>query len=76
MMAGDWYLRAGMPDEAEKYYKQALQLDPVRPGAFARLAKIELQRGNEAKAVELHNTAHRIFPKSRFYKPERLYQEP
>ena len=73
MYAGDWYLRNNDFISAEKAFWKALELDPVRPGAYARLAKIALLRGDKAKAEELMLKAHSLFPKSRHYKLEKLY---
>ena len=52
---------------------RALELDPVRPAAYARLAKLELQKGNRENAEKLMHKAHLLFPRSRFYKMEKLY---
>ena len=73
MYAGDWYLRNNDLISAEKAFQRVLELDPVRPGAYARLAKIALLRGDRKKAEELMLKAHELFPKSRHYTLEKLY---
>ena len=74
MYLGDWYTTMGAYDHAEAQYFKALELDPVRPAAFARLARIELKRGNSSRAEELMMRAHRIYPLGREYTLEKLYQ--
>ena len=74
MTLGDWYFRAGSPELAEKSYQQALQLDPARPAAFARLAKIALLRGDRENAEKLMLKAHALFPKSANYTITALYE--
>ena len=73
MYAGDWFFQCNQPEQAYKHYTRALELDPVRPAAYARLAKLELRYGNQEKAEALMTKAHELFPKSRFYKMEKLY---
>ncbi len=73
MYAGDWFFQRNQPEQAYKHYTNALELDPVRPAAYARLAKLELRYGNQEKAEALMTKAHELFPKSRFYKMEKLY---
>ena len=75
MALGDWYTSVKAYDLAEAQYLKALELDPVRPAAYARIARIELKRGNTARAEELMMTAHRIFPMGREYNLEKLYSE-
>jgi len=76
MYAGDWYLQHRNLFQAEKYFLQALEVAPSRPGAYARLAQIELLRGNREKAEALQLEAHRLFPKSPDYTIESLYRKP
>lgn len=73
--AGDWYARRGLFRKAQEHYWKALELDPVRPAAYARLADLELQMGNREKAEELMNKAHELFPKSKAYTLEALYEK-
>ena len=75
MYAGDWYMRTKQWDKAEKHFLRVLELEPIRPAAYSRLAQIALQRGDREKAEKLQLKAHRLFPKSRFYTREALYKE-
>lgn len=75
MALGDWYTSVKAYDLAEAQYLKALELDPIRPAAYARIARIELKRGNTARAEELMMTAHRLFPMGREYNLEKLYSE-
>lgn len=74
MLAGDWYFREGNLAEAEKNYRNALRLDPVRPAAYARLARLELLRGNRENAEKYMLEAQRLFPKNDDYTLEKLYE--
>ncbi len=75
MYAGDWYLQRKNLIAAEKYYRKALELDPRRPGAYSRLARIELLRGNRAQAEKYQLSAQALFPKNPQYSLESLDQE-
>ncbi|MBR7120953.1 MAG: O-antigen ligase family protein [Lentisphaeria bacterium] len=76
MYAGDWYLQRKNLVQAEKNYRKALELDPRRPGAYSRLASIELLRGNRHQAEKYQSAALALFPKSTQYTLEKLYGEP
>lgn len=69
MNAGDWYLRFEALDQAEKYFLRAVELDPGRPAAYARLARIALLRGDREKAEKFQAEAHALFPKYPDYMP-------
>ena len=71
---GDWYFNCGALAKAEKCYARALILDPERPAVYARLAKIALLRGDDSEAEKLMLKAHELFPKSRNYTLEKLYE--
>lgn len=73
MLAGDYYMKYNF-DLAEKYYRQAITLSPRRPAPYARLARIELLRGNDSAAENLMLEAHRRFPQSKDYTLEKLYK--
>ena len=75
MQLGDWYTSIQAYDLAIAQYRKALELDPVRPAAYARIARIELKLGNAAYAEELMMRAHRIYPMGREYTLEKLYGE-
>jgi tetratricopeptide (TPR) repeat protein len=51
-LLGQSYYLAGEPDEAERYWRLALQWDADRPGTWWRIGKLELQRGRAAAAIE------------------------
>ena len=76
MYAGDWYLQRKNLTAAEKHYFKALELDPRRPGAYSRLAQLELLRGNRAQAEKYQLSAQALFPKNPQYSLESLDEEP
>jgi tetratricopeptide (TPR) repeat protein len=51
-LLGQSYYLAGEADEAERYWRLALQWDADRPGTWWRIGKLELQRGRAAAAIE------------------------
>jgi tetratricopeptide (TPR) repeat protein len=50
------------PDEAEKWWRKALELDPKRAATYVALAKAALSRGDLQKAEELWRHAWEIGP--------------
>ena len=75
MYCGDYYTKQGNLDEAEKYYLNALEREPVRPAAYARLARLALLRGDREKAEKLIDQAHRLFPKGKNYNMKKLEED-
>ncbi len=66
-LEGDWLLRCGAPDAAEKCYRKAAELDPRRPGIWAKLARLQMHSGKQDEAVKLMQKAHELFPKNPRY---------
>ncbi|MDR0933044.1 MAG: O-antigen ligase family protein [Victivallales bacterium] len=60
--AGDFYLGVRDYRSAERCFNEAQKCTDSRPSTYARLAQIELRRGNAKKAKELIAEAHRRFP--------------
>ncbi|MBE6375370.1 MAG: hypothetical protein E7050_02790 [Lentisphaerae bacterium] len=75
MILGDWYLRLEALDQAEIYFLKALETDPVRPAAYARLARIAMLRGEREKAEGFLARAHKLFPKNPDYLPENFFAD-
>lgn len=73
MYCGDWYLRTGELDRAEKQFLRALELDPLRPAAYGRLARIAMLRNERQKAEKLLEKAREIFPKGKQYTSEKFF---
>jgi tetratricopeptide (TPR) repeat protein len=61
-LLGQSYYLEGALDDAERYWRQALQWDPDRYGTWWRIGKLELQRGRPAEAVESLRRASSIQP--------------
>ena len=66
-LEGDWYARRGQFDLARERYLEAARLDPLRPGAWAALARIADLQGDRKTAAELMDKAHALFPKNKKY---------
>lgn len=66
-LEGDWHARRGNFDAARLCYLEAARLDPLRPGAWAALARIADIRGDRKTAEELMKKAHDLFPKNKKY---------
>jgi hypothetical protein len=52
---------------AERYYLEALKLDPRRPGTLTKLADIAEIKGDAVRAEELRRQAHKLFPSNPDY---------
>ena len=50
-LLGQSYYLEGALDEAERYWRLALDWDPERSGTWWRIGKLELQRGRPAEAI-------------------------
>jgi tetratricopeptide (TPR) repeat protein len=61
-LLGQSYYLEGAPDQAERYWRLALQTDPDRYGTWWRIGKLALLRGRPAEAVESLLRAHAIQP--------------
>ena len=70
---GDYYLSLGDLDRAEYEYREALKCSPKRSMLYARLAQIELLRGNRPLAEEFLAEAHRLFPHNPAYFREKFF---
>ncbi|MBR7130390.1 MAG: hypothetical protein IKC82_00165 [Lentisphaeria bacterium] len=75
MITGDWYYQCGDLAAAETAFYRALELDPVRPAAYMRLARIALHRGDALKAESFRQQAQKLFPRSRHYTVKSLYRQ-
>jgi tetratricopeptide (TPR) repeat protein len=51
-LLGQSYYLEGALDDAEQWWRVALQWDPRRAGTWWRIGKLELQRGRPAEAIE------------------------
>ena len=57
-------LTAGMVDQAERLYRQASEADPRNSIAVVGLARVALERGDDAAALELARRALAIDPEN------------
>ena len=63
LLGQSYYLEQAF-DDAEHYWRLALQWAPDRFGTWWRIGKLELQRGRTAEAIELLLRAARLEPKA------------
>jgi tetratricopeptide (TPR) repeat protein len=63
-LLGQSYYLEGALDDAEQWWRVALQWDPDRFGTWWRLGKLELQRGRPAEAIEPLRRAAVLEPKA------------
>jgi tetratricopeptide (TPR) repeat protein len=63
-LLGQSYYLEGAFDDAEQWWRLALQWDPARFGTWWRIGKLELQRGRPAEAIELLLRAAALEPKA------------
>jgi Flp pilus assembly protein TadD len=63
-LLGQAYYLQGEFDEAEKYWRLALEWDESRFGTWWRIGKLELQRGRLAEALEPIRRAAALQPKA------------
>lgn len=76
VMQGNYLLGMGDLAGAEASFLHAAELDPIRPGVWAKLAHIALRQNRREEAEKLMLKAHRIFPKNpRYNVQEFLSQE-
>jgi cytochrome c-type biogenesis protein CcmH/NrfG len=57
-------LSAGMVDQAERLYRQAVNADPQNAMAVVGLARVALEHGDEAEALRLAQLALEIDPEN------------
>jgi tetratricopeptide (TPR) repeat protein len=57
-------LTVGLPDRAEQLYRQAFEADPHNSIAVVGLARVALERADEARALELARQALGIDPEN------------
>lgn len=72
VLLGDWHSGNGNLYAAERSYFRALEVDPIRPSAYMRLARLCLLRGDKDQAELYRQKAHALFPRSRHYTREAL----
>jgi Flp pilus assembly protein TadD len=63
-LLGQSYYLEGALDDAERWWRLALQWDPGRSGTWWRIGKLELQRGRPAAALEPLRRAAALEPKA------------
>jgi len=64
---GDIYQKYGQIENAEKVYKQILEIRPDYPFAVGALGDIAFAKGDETKAEKIYNQAMDIIPEVGFY---------
>ncbi len=57
---GQWLAAARQFEQAEKYYRQAIALAPEQSGPLTNLGLLYMQTGDEDKAEEILDRAHKI----------------
>ena len=63
-LLGQSYYLEGALDDAEQWWRVALQWDPSRSGTWWRIGKLELQRGRPAAAIEPLRRAAALEPQA------------
>lgn len=67
LTADEWYelacdVEIGAPDEAERAYRRAIELDPSHTDAMVNLGRLLQERGNLAEAAQLYRRATEVEP--------------